>query len=135
MKRALDNPLLEDLGVRLLAWDEGVCELGLELQPRHLNRRGRLQGGVTATLLDAVCGYAGLLSSASAEPAEAATITLSVSYLAKSSAGTLRAVGRRTGGGRNIYFSCGELYAEDGTLIATAQGSFRKAVISGAAVC
>ena len=38
----------------------------------------------------------------------------------------MRAVGRRVGGGRHIYFSAGELFAEDGTLLATAQGSFRR---------
>jgi len=131
MIAALDNPLLEDLGIRLVAWREEVCELELDLQPRHLNRRGRVQGGVTATLLDAACGYAGLLSPSSPTPAEASTITLTVNYLAKLSVGTVRAVGRRTGGGRNIYFSSGKLYAPDGTLAATAQGSFRLAPKEG----
>lgn len=127
MTPPLDNPLLEDLGVCIVAWREDFCELALPLQPRHLNRRGRVQGGVVATLLDAACGYAGLLSSTSSEVAEGATITLTVNYLAKLTTGTVRAVGRRTGGGRNIYFASGELYAADGTLAATAQGSFRKA--------
>jgi uncharacterized protein (TIGR00369 family) len=135
MTPALDNPLLEDLGVRLVAWREGECELELPLQPRHLNRRGRVQGGVMATLLDAACGYAGLLSPHSSEPAEASTITLTVNYLAKLSTGIVRAVGRRTGGGRNIYFSSGELYAPDGTLAAMAQGSFRLVHPPGAARC
>lgn len=135
MSAALDNPLLENLGVRLVAWREGVCELELTLQPRHLNRRGRLQGGVTATLLDAACGYAGLLVDTSPQPDEASTITLTVNYLARLSTGNVRAVGRRTGGGRNIYFSSGELYAPDGTLAATAQGSFRKFARPGGAPC
>ena len=135
MKPALDNPLLEDLGVRLVAWGEGVCELELTLQPRHLNRRGRVQGGVTATLLDAACGYAGLLAEGASQPHEASTITLTVNYLAKLATGSVRAVGRRTGGGRNIYFSSGELYAPDGTLAATAQGSFRKATQAGGTAC
>jgi len=125
----LANPLLEDLGIELVAWHEGHCELQLFLAERHLNRRGRLQGGVTATLLDAACGYAGLLQAGQAEPGEAATITLSINYLGKLSQGRVRAVGRVTGGGRSIYFSSGELFAEDGTLAATAQGSFKRAPI------
>lgn len=126
MSQALDNPLLEDLGVRMLAWWEGWCELELPLQPRHLNRRGRVQGGVTATLLDAACGYAGLVSS-SGRPTEAATISLTVNYLAPLETGIVRAIGRVTGGGRNIYFASGELHGPDGRLAATAQGSFRRA--------
>lgn len=123
----LANPLLEDLGVELTAWREGHCELQLVLAERHLNRRGRLQGGVTATLLDAACGYAGLLQTGQAEPGEAATITLTVNYLGKLSQGRVRAIGRVTGSGRSIYFSSGELFSEDGTLAATAQGSFKRA--------
>lgn len=125
----LANPLLEDLGIELVDWREGRCELQLVLAERHLNRRGCLQGGVTATLLDAACGYAGLLQAGQAEPGEAATITLGVNYLAKLSQGRIRAVGRVTGSGRSIYFSSGELFAEDGTLAATAQGSFKRAPI------
>jgi uncharacterized protein (TIGR00369 family) len=135
MTPALDNPLLEDLGVRIVAWREGFCELALPLQGRHLNRRGRVQGGVIATLLDAACGYAGLLSPSSSQPAEGATITLTVNYLAKLTAGTVRAVGRSTGGGRSIYFSSGELYSPEGMLAATAQGSFRRAGATEAAAC
>jgi uncharacterized protein (TIGR00369 family) len=121
------NPLLQDLGITVETWRPGFCELHLSVAQRHLNRRGRLQGGVTATLLDAACGYAGLLQPGQEEPDEAATITLTVSYIGKLTQGRLRAIGRVTGGGRNIYFSSGELLAEDGSLAATAQGSFRRA--------
>jgi len=137
---ALGNPLLQDLGVELVAWREGYCELELVLAERHLNRRGRLQGGVTATLLDAACGYAGLLRAGTAEPGDAATITLTVNYLAKLSGGRIRAAGRVTGSGRSIFFSSGELFAADGTLAATAQGSFKRAPVepdagNGRAAC
>jgi len=124
---ALDNPLLQDLGITVAEWRPGLCEMQLDVAPRHLNRRGRVQGGVAATLLDAVCGYAGLLQPGQAEPGEAATITLTVSYIGKLAQGRLRAVGRVTGSGRSIYFASGELFADDGSLAATAQGSFKRA--------
>lgn len=127
MTQPLANPLLEGLGIELVEWREAYCELQLEVSERHLNRRGRLQGGVAATLLDAACGYAGLIVAGRPEPTEAATITLTVSYLAKIGRERIRAVARVTGGGQRIYFSSGELYVEDGTLAATAQGSFRRA--------
>jgi uncharacterized protein (TIGR00369 family) len=69
----LANPLLQDLGVELVAWRQGLCELELVVAERHLNRRGQLQGGVTATLLDAACGYAGLLQAGSQDGTVAAT--------------------------------------------------------------
>ena len=127
MSAGTANPLLDDLGITVAAWRPGFCELHLTVAERHLNRRGRLQGGVAATLLDAACGYAGLLREDRAEPGEAATITLTVNYIGKLGQGRVRAIGRVSGGGRNIYFSSGELLAEDGSLAATAQGSFRRA--------
>lgn len=127
MSAGTDNPLLRDLGITVAEWRPGYCAMELEVAQRHLNRRGRLQGGVAATLLDAVCGYAGLLQPGRAAPDEAATVTLTVSYLGALREGRVRAVGQLRGGGRNIYFSSGELYAADGVLAATAQGSFRRA--------
>nr|WP_222622673.1 PaaI family thioesterase [Ramlibacter albus] len=124
------NPLLDDLGIRVVEWRTGHCEMEMEVRERHLNRRGRLQGGVTATLLDAACGYAGLLREGDSEPGDAATITLTVNYLGKLGHGRLRAVGRVTGSGRSIYFASGELYAPDGALAATAQGSFKRASLA-----
>ena len=55
-----DNPLLDYLGIRLASVGDGHCVFELDLEPRHLNRQGSVQGGVIATMLDAACGYAGL---------------------------------------------------------------------------
>jgi acyl-coenzyme A thioesterase PaaI-like protein len=57
-----DNPLLEYLGIELVDVAPGRAAFRIELEQRHLNRQGSLQGGVAATLLDAACGYAGLAS-------------------------------------------------------------------------
>ncbi len=122
----LDNPLLEHLGVRLVDAGPQRCEFRLDIEPRHLNRAGSLHGGVIATLLDAACGYAGLHAEGGTPPGNSSTVMLAVSYLAGVRAGSVRALGRVTGGGRGIYFSAGELTADDGRLLATAQGSFKR---------
>jgi uncharacterized protein (TIGR00369 family) len=118
----LDNPLLEHLGVRLLNCQAGACRLALPLEPRHLNRQASLQGGVTATLLDAACGYAGLQESG----AHAVTLSLSINYLARTAEGEVTATGRVTGGGRRVYFASAELHDGTGRLLATAQGAFQR---------
>ena len=122
----LDNPLLEHLGVQLVEWGPGECRLALPIEARHLNRQASLQGGVTATLLDAACGYAGLMTRSDQAPVNAVTLTMSISYLATANRGEVRAHGRVTGGGKRIYFASAELVAEDGTVIATAQGAFKR---------
>ncbi|MGV3494312.1 MAG: PaaI family thioesterase [Ramlibacter sp.] len=122
----LDNPLLEHLGVRLLAWEPGACRLALPLEPRHLNRQASLQGGMTATLLDAACGYAGLQQQEDGPAAHAVTLSLSINYLARAAEGEVRATGRVTGGGRRVYFASAELHDGQGRLLATAQGAFKR---------
>jgi uncharacterized protein (TIGR00369 family) len=128
----LDNPMLNHLGVKLVLWDVGRCEFELAIGAHHLNRQSNLQGGVVATLLDAACGYAGLITSPDAEPGNASTVMLTISYLDKAASGRVRAVGRVTRSGRSLYFSDGELLTEDGRSLATAQGAFKRAQEGGA---
>lgn len=122
-----DNPLLEYLGIRLVARAAGQAEFELDVQPRHLNRQGSLQGGVIATLLDAAAGYAGLQAEEGAALGNAVTVMLTISYLAPTNAGRLRAVGMVSRSGRSLYFASATLSDESGALIATAQGSFKRA--------
>lgn len=128
MSAAVDNPLLHDLGIRLASIGVGRCSFELEVQPRHLNRQGSLQGGVTATLLDAACGYAGLQPAHGAALGNAATVMLTVSYVRKVAGGRLRATGTVTRAGRSLYFSSAELMTEAGELVATAQGTFKRSM-------
>ena len=51
------SPVLEALGGFLSRGDGDALEIGLLVGPTHLNARGRLHGGVSATLLDVAMGY------------------------------------------------------------------------------
>lgn len=124
----MDNPLLEYLGIRLLSLDAGQCTFGLDIEARHLNRQGSLQGGVTATLLDAACGYAGLQVGPHGVLGNAVTVMLTISYMSKVNTGRLRAIGSVTKAGGSLYFSSAELVTEAGVLVATAQGTFKRTV-------
>ena len=121
-----DNPLLDELGIRRVVHEAGRCAFELDVEPRHLNRQGSLQGGVTATLLDAACGYAGLQPDGDAVAGHAVTVMLTISYLARANAGRLRATGSVKKAGRSLYFASATLTSDAGELIATAQGSFKR---------
>ncbi|MBY4945114.1 PaaI family thioesterase [Cupriavidus respiraculi] len=121
-----DNPLLDALGIRLARVGPGHSTFELDIEPRHLNRQGTLQGGVSATLLDAACGYAGLQTEEGGTLGNAVTLMLAISYLGRVSTGTVRAVATVTRAGRSIYFSSAELVSADGERIATAQGTFKR---------
>lgn len=128
-----DNPLLDYLGIRLVDVAAGRASFAIEVEPRHLNRQGSLQGGVVATLLDAACGYAGLAGGEGTELGNAVTVTLAISYIAKVRTGRLLANAQVTKMGHSLYFSNGELVSAEGDLIATAQGAFKRTPqVSGA---
>ncbi len=119
------EPIFDALGVRLTGWEPGRAEFTLDIEARHLNFAGRLHGGIIAMLLDVAGGYAAMPSIAADETSLVATISLAINYLAGAPGGSIRSTGRRTGGGKQIIFATCELYAQDGALLATAQGSFR----------
>ena len=127
----LDNPFLEFLDARLVAWSSGYAEFRMPIQARNLNRQGVLQGGAVATLLDAACGYAGLYA-AEGEPAiHGFTLSLTVNYLDTGLGESVTAKGFIERQGRSIFFSRGEAWVDDKLLIASAQGTFKYAGTHG----
>ena len=82
---------------------------------------------MAATLLDAACGYAGLPMPDGGALGNAVTVTLSISYLGQGDAADGCAPPAASPKmGRSIYFASGELVADSGELIATAQGAFKR---------
>lgn len=122
----LNNPFLESLGVELVSWVDGEAEFRMPIQARHLNRQGMLHGGLVATLLDAACGYAGLHASEHEEEIHGVTVMLNISYLSAAREGTVIAKGKVTRSGRSLYFVQGTLTSNQGELLATAQGTFKR---------
>lgn len=121
----LGSPLQELLGYRLVEWETDWAAIAYVIDPAHLNRVDRLHGGVLATLLDAACGFSGCYSSDPTRPLACVTLSLTVNYVASVTAGRLVAEGRRTGGGRMIFFAEGAVRDESGRLIASSTGAFR----------
>jgi uncharacterized protein (TIGR00369 family) len=109
----------QHLGIQVLAWQPGHCEMALPIEPRHLNRSGVVHGGVITTLIDAVASHAGNHAADPLARPRAVTVSLTTQFMGQGREGPLRAVGTRTGGGRRIFFARAEIYAPDGTLIAT----------------
>lgn len=114
------------LDYRLLVWRPDHAEVVLEIAPKHLNRSGVLHGGVVATLIDTACGYAGVHTAEPGRIRRAVTLSMTVSFLGQAPLGAvLTARARRTGGGRNIFFSRCEVADGEGHLIATGEGTYR----------
>ncbi|WP_438392240.1 PaaI family thioesterase [Caballeronia sp. DA-9] len=121
----LDNPFLEYLDARHVAWEDGYAEFRMPIQAKHLNRRGVLQGGAVATLLDAACGYAGVYAPEGEPAIHGFTLSLTVNYLDTGLGESVTAKGFIERRGRSIYFARGEAWVDDKILIASAQGTFK----------
>lgn len=113
------------LGMKLVEWSADHAVMELPIREVHLNRSNALHGGVVATLIDAVCGYAGVWVPEGEPRRKALTLSLTTNYMGQARAGTVRATAVRKGGGRNIFFASCEVHDEAGNLLAMGEGSYR----------
>lgn len=100
----------------------------LDVLEKHANRNGMLHGGITATILDAACGFtASIRMGEDGALTPVVTVSLTTSFVAGARIGSqITAVGYPCGGGRKIAHVRGELRDDGGNLIATCQGIFKK---------
>jgi uncharacterized protein (TIGR00369 family) len=121
----LNNPFLENLGVRLRAWRDGYAEMSLPLSPTLQNRIGVVQGGAICALLDAAAGYAGLFMPPGAPCTHSLTLSLTTNFLENGKGALLTGKGYVERRGGAIYFARAEVWLDDDLLVATAMGTYR----------
>jgi uncharacterized protein (TIGR00369 family) len=112
------------LGYRTRAWREGYGEVELTVGPQHLNPLGIVHGGVYASLLDMAMGAAVCFCATPGNARYASTVSLTTTFLAGATSGTLVAVGRVDGVEGRIATVSGEVIDADGRLLVAGQGSF-----------
>ena len=113
------SPTSAHLGLDLLAVDaeNGVVEMAFEASDQLCNKWGGIQGGNVAAMLDDAMAFAiGLnLDWGQISP----TLEIKVSMLSPARPGRLNCVGRVLRRGRSVGFVEGELYDQEGRLLAT----------------
>jgi len=105
---------------------DGHARCWLDVDERHLNRHNVLHGGVATMLLDSASGASGSLTVDPSGRAPFLTVSLTTQFIASGTAGRITAVSKVTGGGRSLKYIAAELWHEDGTLIATSNGVFKR---------
>lgn len=113
------------VGYSVAVWRRNYAELRLKIQPRHLNRSGRVHGGVLMTLIDAACGYAGSYDPKALHPRLTSSLSITTNFLANTDKGMLRTIARRTGGGRSLFFARAEVLDDAGKRLAEGVCTFR----------
>ena len=111
------------LGWQALVAEPGKIHIAFEATEEFYNHFGVIQGGFLAAMLDDTLGPAVVTL---LEPRDAvSTIEIKVNYLRPARAGRLIGEGRVVHKGRSIAFVEGTLSTEEGTLVATATGTWR----------
>jgi uncharacterized protein (TIGR00369 family) len=114
------------LGFRIERWEPDLACLGLTVDGRHLNRSGRLHGGVLTSLIDSACGLAGCYRKSGQEPLRAMTLSMSAQFLAGAAAGDrLVAEAHCSSRGKTIYFARCQVRDQRGRLIGQGDGTFK----------
>ncbi|HYG91376.1 MAG TPA: PaaI family thioesterase [Azospirillum sp.] len=113
------------LGVRLVEWTPKQAVLELTIRPELHNRSGILHGGVVASMIDAVGGFAGGYTGEPGRIRPALTLSLTTSYTGQATGGVVRATARKRGGGRQIFVATVEVADADGQVIAVGEGTYR----------
>jgi uncharacterized protein (TIGR00369 family) len=115
----INNPFIDLLGVQIEHWEDGYVRARLNLQADHQNRSGVIHGGILTTLLDHVGSFSGLYCTTPGHARFCVTLSLTCNFVGQSKSGSIVAAGRRTAGGRNIYFAQSEILDLAGSVLAT----------------
>lgn len=113
------------LGYKIIDWDESRAVIELEIRPEHINMGGVIHGGVLTSLLDIVCSMAGTYCAKAGHVRKAITLSLTTTFTGQCSSGIVRAVGVRRAGGSRIFNCSGEIYDQEGRLLAMGEATCR----------
>ncbi|MBY6118974.1 PaaI family thioesterase [Mameliella alba] len=113
------------IGMKMTEWHEGYAAFELPLEDFLMNRHGNPHGGVHASLLDTVMGYAGCWTGDPERKQLCLTLSLNVQYLSRPKGQLLKGEGWKTGGGRSSFFAEAQIADETGELIAKGTGVFK----------
>jgi uncharacterized protein (TIGR00369 family) len=106
------------IGATLTKVEAGEVEISLPFRDDLTQQKGFIHGGILGMIADSACGYAAF----SLMPAGGSLVTVEYKMNILSPAkASLRAIGKVVRPGRTLTVARGEVYAEDGTHVATMQ--------------
>ena len=114
----------ETLGMRIAEKGDGRATLSYAFDVAYGNRKGDVQGGVLASLVDIAMSEAIRSTLDDADYRGLSTISMTVNYL-DVARGDLTAHGTAARVGKTTAFGSAEVRDMAGKLVATGQGSFR----------
>jgi len=115
------------IDLQVIRWSQTDCLVALDIAAHHLNPAGLVHGGVYSTMLDVALAMTGSYVPPPLVLMPGLTLNLNLQFIQTASVGDVRlyASGRKTGGGKSIFFATGEVCTRAGRLVASATGVFK----------
>ena len=107
------------VGLIAEAVGRGTCRLRCEIRPEHLNPRGTVHGGMSATMLDVAGGVAAIY--AGDEPRPVVTQSADAHYLRPLTGSVMIAEGTVIKAGRHTCLARADLFDDQGRLCCTGE--------------
>ena len=116
------------LGIEVTHWEDGAGTVVFTPTDQHINLAGLVHGGSMMSLLDVALSLPGSYEDPPLKLMPGLTLSLNTSFIsaARPEDGVLTATARRTGGGKSVFFSEGEVRTADSRLVASATGVFKR---------
>ena len=111
-------PVAELVGLDILSAADGEAVFVLDVDERHENPMGFVQGGIICVLADAAMGFAFVTTLADGE--SFTTVEMKTNFLRPVASGRLTATGRMLNRGRTLGLAEAHVRDEEGRLIAHA---------------
>lgn len=115
----------ELMGISYGPWKQGESNISLEMRPHHLNRLGITHGGVILTLLDVVCGMAGMYRPPGSPERPCVTVSLTTNFIAATKTSAIYGSSTLTSERKTLFYASGQLTDDAGVLLATATGVYK----------
>lgn len=113
------------VGIDIVEWSLEYAKARIELTERHMNPIGILHGGVIASALDMICGLSGNYCTVKGNVRSMVTVSLTTNFVGSTTGKVIWLEGHQISGGRSLYTANGTIRNEDGSLVATATGTFK----------
>jgi len=119
-------PFVELLGMALIRFEPGQCEIHQTLRDELTNSYGVAHGGVTMALLDVVMAHAARTPHEAGGEVLSGVVTIEMkTSFTRPGLGRLIATGKRLHGAASMAFCEGYVHDEMGLLVAHASGTFK----------
>jgi len=123
--RAESYGFKEAIGFYLEEWTPGRAVMSLDLDDRHMNRRGVVHGGVLMSIFDTACAASGRFCTVPGNVRRCTTVTMTTNFINPVTDGYLWVEATLAGRGRKMFFPEARAFDGNGVLVATASGTFR----------